>query len=122
MMVKVFARLFRFYGAYAEDIRERLKLLLDVVLSKYWHLTLQDLQLFVEQAMLGRYGKLYGQLTPAVVIDWLDRYAHERDRSIEAMNTAEQHGRGLSQQTAQHPDEARRALDDFLARYGAKRI
>lgn len=122
MMVKVFARLFRFYGAYAEDIRERLKLLLDVVLSKYWHLTLQDLQLFVERAMLGRYGKLYGQLTPAVVIEWLDSYAGDRDREIEGINQAEHYARGLSQQTAQHPDEARRELDTFLSRYQTKHI
>lgn len=46
-------------------------------------MTLDDLKLFAEYAKGGNYGRSYGQLTPATIMDWLRTYWEQRQSTFE---------------------------------------
>lgn len=56
------------------------------IISAFPHLYLDDLYIFKEYCLSGRYGKLYGQLTPSVIIEWLSIYWNDRCDVVELEN------------------------------------
>lgn len=53
------------------------------IIRSYPHLTPDDIGIFTGKVLAGEYGKCYGALTPAVLMDWLASYKCNRDEEIE---------------------------------------
>lgn len=53
------------------------------IVRSYPHLTPDDLLIFTHQTLSGCFGKCYGALTPAVLMDWLATYTQWRNAEIE---------------------------------------
>lgn len=119
-LVKALVKLYLFYGTDEVRAVQYIQLLLESVFKRYWHLTPEDIQLFAERAMLGHYGKVYGQLTPAVVMQWLDEYSVRRYDEIEGIQI-NAHNAGRERYTHRgEADTARRELDKLLSRVQSK--
>lgn len=84
----ILVNVFRFYGT--DEVRALgfIALITPQILKSYWHLTVEDIQLFAEEVMAGVYGKLYGELRPNVLIEWLGEYSARRFDEIEGMAMA----------------------------------
>lgn len=120
LLVKTLIKLYLFYGTEEMRAVQYIHLLLETVFLRYWHLTPEDLQLFAERAMLGHYGKVYGQLTPAVVMQWLDEYSARRDEEIEGIQINTHNQRRERYTHRGEADTARLELDRLLSRVQSK--
>lgn len=80
--------LFEAYGISERDALGRIRFVLGRITRDYYHLTPEDIKLFVERAISGDYGKCYGTLSPAVVLEWLGRYSSNRFDEIEGLAQA----------------------------------
>ena len=74
-------KLNQFYGSpIAPEVILRLS---GLVIEEFWTLTPEDIEIFVREAMAGRYGQTYGALTPPTILQWLHAYRYKRDETIE---------------------------------------
>jgi hypothetical protein len=49
----------------------------EAIYSDYYYLTFADWKLLAQRIKSSYYGKVYGKFTPAVLMDWIGRYAGE---------------------------------------------
>lgn len=54
----------------------------DLIIAEYKHYTMYDIGLCFKMAKLGRFGKVYERLDGGTVMDWLNQYEIQRDKSI----------------------------------------
>lgn len=59
------------------------------IVTSYPHMYVDDLRLFAERAMGAGYGKVYGQVSPHVIMEWLDIYWADRQAAMEQESYAE---------------------------------
>ena len=59
------------------------------IVSRYPHMYVDDLRLFAERAMSAEYGKVYGQVSPHVIMEWLGIYWADRQAAMEQESYAE---------------------------------
>lgn len=80
--------LFEAYGISERDAISRIRFVVQRIGKRYYHLTPEDITLFVERAVAGDYGKCYGTLSPSVVLDWLAVYSSARFDEIDGLEQA----------------------------------
>lgn len=88
-LAEILIDLFEFYGVDHKQAMRSIQLLLPRLVKTYYHLTPEDIRLFVDRACAGEYGKCYGQLTPSVLMEWLNTYSANRFCEIDAIGISE---------------------------------
>lgn len=83
-IAEILIDMFEFYGSDPKQAMMYMRVLLPRMISRFYHLTPEDIRLFVERACCGEYGKCYGALTPSVVMEWLGMYSANRFSEIES--------------------------------------
>lgn len=108
--------LFEAYGISERDAIARIRFVVQRIAKRYHQLTPEDILLFVERAVAGDYGKCYGTLSPAVVLDWLAVYSNARFDEIEGLEQARHYS--LTESGGNWSSEsASKELDRILSKY-----
>lgn len=54
-----------------------------LIVNEYWYWKIDDIVLCLKNGILGKYGKIYGQFSVMIIIEWLNEYQKEKDNYYE---------------------------------------
>jgi len=59
------------------------KMIAQMIVRQYWYMKYEELVLIFRDAIAGKYGKVYGQLSFAQIMEWIEKHEQNRNEHFE---------------------------------------
>lgn len=83
LIMKEIVKMNGFINASRKMNLEQMEMTADLIIREYYYLKLHEIQYVFEQAMCGRYGKLYESLDGFKIMEWINGYDKVRTETFE---------------------------------------
>ena len=93
LVMNEMVKLNNFVNASRKMSLEQMEMTADLIIREYYYLKLHEVQYVFEQAMCGRYGKLYESLDGFKIMEWINTYDKVRTVNFEVKLEQESHER-----------------------------
>ena len=81
-----------------------------MIIQENKKLKIEELALLLKKGVLGRYGKIYGNLTIADVFEWIEKFLLEKDQFLEGQHEARKNGLNPTQERTMTVEKAFKVL------------
>lgn len=67
------------------------KMIAQMIVRQYWYMKFEEVVLIFRDAIAGKYGKVYGQLSFAQIMEWIEKHEQNRNEHFENEHSESKH-------------------------------